>query len=89
LLSTESQSTGPDRRAPRPDDGLRAIPPRASPARSVPEQIDHEMTPAASPLEALLTVHRDGLGSKRVRLQDGPFVFSNPADRSSTPGSGR
>jgi hypothetical protein len=26
-------------------------------------------------------VHRDGLGSKRVRLQDGPFVFSNPADR--------
>ena len=47
------------------------------------------MIPAASPLEALLTVHRDGLGSRRVRLQDGALVFSDPADRELCAGAWR
>jgi hypothetical protein len=44
----------------------------------------YEMVPAASPLEALLVVHRDGLGSTRVRLEGDCFVFAAPGDRGSS-----
>jgi hypothetical protein len=39
------------------------------------------MVPGASPLEALLVVHRDGLGPRRVRLVGGAFWFADTADR--------
>jgi hypothetical protein len=46
-----------------------------------PEQIDYDMVPGADPRDALLTVHCDGLGSRRVRLEGKRFVFAQPADR--------
>jgi hypothetical protein len=49
----------------------------------------YEMVPGADPLDALLVVHRDGLGSGRVRLVDGVFWFAHPADRELCAGAWR
>jgi hypothetical protein len=45
--------------------------------------------PGSDPLDALLVVHRDGLGSGRVRLVDGVFWFADLADRELCAGAWR
>jgi hypothetical protein len=51
--------------------------------------VTYEIVAAASPLEALLVVHRDGLGRDAVRLVNGTFGFGAPADRELCPGQYR
>ena len=41
----------------------------------------YELTPGNSPLDALCTVQRGGLGRPAVRLVDGRLVFRNPEHR--------
>ena len=49
----------------------------------------YKMVPGSDPLDALLVVHRDGLGSGRVRLVDGVFWFADPGDRELCAGAWR
>jgi hypothetical protein len=46
-----------------------------------PGEVTFDPAPAASALEALYEVHRDGLGGDRVRLIDGRLRFKIPEDR--------
>jgi hypothetical protein len=53
------------------------------------EALDYPLVPGVDPLDALLTVHCDGLGPRAVRLVDGAFWFADPVDRELCAGAWR